>query len=201
MDRILTTHTGSLPRSPELAKALWERSPEVPRLAESAVKAVVARQCDTGLDLVNDGEQGRISYTTYVAERLTGFGGEGKYPTSGDRAEFPEFAARYEAGHHRPPPPRCIGPVALKDKEAVHRDVTTLKAALDGRQPAGVFMTAASPGQIARFIQDAYYGDHVKYVEALAEAMSYDYRAIADEGFVLQLDCPDLASGRNNQFA
>src|SRR5205807_4443231 len=86
-------------------------------------------------------------------------------------------------------------------KQAVHRDIATLKAALAGQHPADVFMTAASPGQIARFIQDRYYNDHTRYIEALAEAMSYEYRAIADAGFVLQLDCPDLASGRNNVFA
>ncbi len=200
-ERILTTHTGSLPRSPELAKALWERSPDLPRLADQAVHAVVARQLVTGLDVIIDGEQASVSYTNYVAERLTGFGGEGSYPKSADRADFPQFGAQYDANRVRPKPPLCIGPVALKDREAVHRDVAILKAALQGKQPADVFMTAPSPGQIARFLQDRYYHDHTRYIEALAEAMSYDYHAIAEAGFILQLDCPDLASGRNNVFA
>jgi 5-methyltetrahydropteroyltriglutamate--homocysteine methyltransferase len=200
-DRILTTHTGSLPRSPELADALRKSSPDLTEMAEEAVHEVVGRQCDTGIDVVNDGEQARISYTNYVSERLSGFGGEGDYPKSGDRAEFPEFAAQYEANHNRPKPPLCIGPVRLEDRNAVHHDIAVLKAALHGRTPADVFMTAASPGQIARFIKDTYYHDHRKYLEALAEAMSYEYRTITSAGFVLQLDCPDLASSRNNQFA
>ena len=199
--RMLTTHTGSLPRSPELAGALREGSPELPRLAAAAVVQAVAKQCDIGLDVINDGEQGRVSYTNYVADRLTGFGGEGTYAKSSDRADFPEFAAAYESNRDRPKPPLCIGPVALKDAQAVHRDIATLKDALQGRQPTEVFMTAASPGQIGRFLKDTYYNDHRKYVEALAAAMSYEYHAIAEAGFVLQLDCPDLASGRNNQFS
>src|SRR5579872_3836440 len=115
-------------------------------------------------------------------QRLTGFGGEGAYPKSSDRAEFPEFAAAYEARHIRPKPPLCIGPVALKDPEAVHRDIATLRGALKGRQPADVFVTAASPGQIARFIQDSYYNDHEAYIQALAEAMAPEYKAVVDAG-------------------
>jgi 5-methyltetrahydropteroyltriglutamate--homocysteine methyltransferase len=209
MARFLTTHTGSLPRPDDLSQMMADRAEgrpideaalqaRIPR----AIKEIVDQQIETGIDLINDGEQSKISYTTYVAERLTGFEGRGAWMARSDREDFPQFAAWYARNRgYRPPLPLCVGPVALKDPNAVQRDLANLRAALNGRQPAGVFVTAASPGQIARFLANDYYPSHEAYLDALATAMKPEYDAIAASGFTLQLDCPDLASGRNNQFA
>lgn len=207
-ERILTTHTGSLPRSERLAAQMIARTEgeavdeaALERDVAAAVVDVVGYEIDAGVDVVNDGEQSKISYTNYVADRLAGFGGKGRHLENIGRTDFPEFEARRasEPGY-RPIPPVCVGPVSHKSLDGVQRDVKNLRAALNGRQPSDVFMTAASPGQIARFLFNEYYPTHEAYVWALAEAMKPEYHAIVEAGFVLQLDCPDLASGRSNQF-
>jgi 5-methyltetrahydropteroyltriglutamate--homocysteine methyltransferase len=201
--RILTTHTGSLPRPQDLAQLMLERERGRPVdlvLLEERIRAataeVVGRQLDTGIDVVNDGEASKPDYSNYVKDRLTGFDAEGSglERRRQDEIDFPGFVPRGTETSVKFL--RCTGPVGLKDGAAVRRDIARLQAALAGRRPEEVFMTAVSPGQIARFMANAYYASEEAYVYALAEAMRDEYRAIVEAGFVLQVDCPDLASGR-----
>jgi 5-methyltetrahydropteroyltriglutamate--homocysteine methyltransferase len=207
-DRILTTHTGSLPRPKDLLALLQER--EEGRLrgeaalhdrTRSAVLDIVRKQAETGLSVINDGEQGRADYTIYVKDRLTGFSGESTPWPSTDAEEFPEWA---EMARQFAPPfqkrPACTGPIEWKDWPAVERDIRNLKDATEGRSEE-VFMTSPSPGQIGRFLQNRYYPSDEKYLYTLADVMKREYQAIVQAGFVLQVDCPDLALGRHTQFA
>jgi len=208
MTRIPTTHTGSLPRPDDLLGLL--RQKQEGRLGDAsafearvgeAVEEVVARQLAIGLDIVNDGELGKPDYSTYIKERLTGFEGESVPPVAlgADLKEFPEFAARTPTAALMKQP-TCSGPITWKDFGAVEKDIENLKRAAARAGAREVFMTAVSPGQAARFLANRYYPSHEAYVGALAEALKREYAAIVRAGFVLQLDCPDLASGRNNQF-
>jgi 5-methyltetrahydropteroyltriglutamate--homocysteine methyltransferase len=208
-DRILTTHTGSLPRPKALLRLLQEREEgrlgDVAALAgriRAAVLDVVRQQRETGLSIVNDGEQGRADYKIYVKDRLTGFAGESSSWPNPDADEFPEWT---EMARQFAPPfqkrPACTGPIQWKDWSAVERDIQTLKDAAAVSGADEVFMTSPSPGQIGRFLQNRYYPSDEKYLYTLADVMKREYKAIVDAGFLLQLDCPDLALGRHTQFA
>jgi 5-methyltetrahydropteroyltriglutamate--homocysteine methyltransferase len=207
--RILTTHTGSLPRLPELQELLRQReerrSLDQAAFAEgvrTAVADVVQQQIAIGLDVINDGEQERSQYATYIKERLTGFEGERLIrarPRLGD-TDFPNYVATHQSSASIPQP-ACTGPITWKDREAVQRDIATLQAAVGTRQVEEVFMTAASPGVIANFLPNEYYPTEEAYLYALAEAMKHEYQAIIQAGFLLQIDCPDLAMTRVTQFA
>ena len=206
---ILTTHTGSLPRSvalQELLRLREERRPYDQAAFASSVRAAVAdvvqQQIASGLDVINDGEQERSQYATYVKERLSGFEGERLIrarPRLGD-TDFPEFVGTHQSSTTMPQP-ACTGPIAWKNRDGVQQDIATLKAALGTRQVEEVFMTAASPGVVATFLPNEYYPSHEAYLQALAEVMKYEYQAIVQAGFLLQIDCPDLAMTRVNQFA
>ena len=209
-DRILTTHTGSLPRPPDMLGLLVEEQQQ--RLAErtqledsvrTAVRDVFNRQVETGLDVVNDGEQGRVDYTVYVKDRLTGYEGE-NVPLGGmtSDVEFPElaellkpFASPFQVR------PTCTGPIEWMDWPAVETDIENLRVASQGSGAEEVFMTSPSPGQIARFLHNVYYPTDEAYIYALAEVMKRQYNAISEAGFLLQLDCPDLALGRHQIFS
>ena len=204
-ERILTTHTGSLPRPWDLTTTLEALDAgTIPDPAafdarvRSAVAEVVRKQVEVGVDIINDGEQGKVGYSTYVRHRLTGFGGESAMPTRADWADFPEAAARQ--GRSTVVRPACNGPVAWKDTAAVQKDIANLRGALSGVQPAEVFMTAASPGVIAHFLRNEYYPSRDAYLARLVEIMKEEYDAIYQAGFVLQVDCPDLAMGRHLAF-
>jgi 5-methyltetrahydropteroyltriglutamate--homocysteine methyltransferase len=203
--RILTTHTGSLPRPPGVVQLLLaeQDSSEKHRAAlaaavDAAVADVVRRQIACGLDVINDGEQGRTDYTVHVKDRLTGFEGPSAPPLGTGEAEFPELAALLSQFaspfQHRP---ACSGAVAWKDWPAAEADIARARQAMAGAQAADVFMTSPSPGQIARYLKNQYYPSDDGYLAALADAMAREYRAIVDAGFVLQLDCPDLAMMRH----
>jgi 5-methyltetrahydropteroyltriglutamate--homocysteine methyltransferase len=215
--RILTTHTGSLPRPEplvELLKAKEGRQPyDRDRLEaeiQRAVREVVSRQQQAGVDLVNDGEMSKVGYSTYITDRLTGFEGEAHDgPTQlADVADFPDFARRYMgtrplASLRRP---ACSGPVACRDLSEVRRDLANFKRALAEASLAEAladraFMTAASPGVISVFLPNSYYPTREAYLFALADAMRPEYEAIVEAGLVLQLDCPDLAMSRHGEFA
>jgi len=189
--RILTTHTGSLPRSSEMQELLRlrEGQDDLDQAAfdastHQAVAEVVQRQIDTGLDVINDGEQGRAQYATYVKDRLTGFEGE-RLVRSWARLEdvdFPEFAAnRTHSSSTSMPQPTCSGPITWKDWPAVERDLGNLQTAVGEPQTEEVFMTAASPGVIAYFIPNDYYRDEEAYLYALAEVMKDEYKASSNE--------------------
>jgi 5-methyltetrahydropteroyltriglutamate--homocysteine methyltransferase len=210
-DRILTTHTGSLPRSVPLQELLRQREDQQDfdpasfhASIRDAVADIVARQQDTGIDVVNDGEQGRSQYATYVKERLTGFEGERmvRSHTRLDDADFPEYAAtQTHMSSRNMPQPACTGPIAWKDWPAVERDIRALQDASSDAQVAEVFMTAASPGVIANFLPNEYYATEEAYLYALAEVMKDEYNAISEAGLLLQIDCPDLAMTRVSQFS
>src|SRR5262245_42470384 len=207
MTRILTTHIGSLPRPDDLAALLRQQDAggvmdrdAFETRVRAAVEDVVRRQRAAGLDVVNDGEQGKSDYSTYVKDRLTGFEGEpAAMPAGADLKDFPAYAARTRtaASERRP---TCSGPIAWRDFGAVDRDIQNLARAAAAAGATQLFMTAVSPGQAARFLQNRYYPSHEAYVGALAAVLEREYAAIVSAGFVLQIDCPDLASGRNNQF-
>lgn len=208
VDRILTTHTGSLPRPRGMLDLLVEeQQSRLPQRADldaavrDAVAEVAARQAAVGLDVINDGEQGRVDYTVYVKDRLSGFEGESTPLGMGD-PEFPElaellkpFASPFQVR------PTCTGPIDWSDWPAVEQDIDNLKAATAATAAAEVFMTSPSPGQIARFLHNEYYASDEEYLYALAEVMKRQYQAVVDAGFLLQLDCPDLALGRHQIFA
>jgi 5-methyltetrahydropteroyltriglutamate--homocysteine methyltransferase len=200
-ERILTTHTGSLPRPAAVVEQLLagKRSgPELDSAVAAAVADVIARQQAAGIDIINDGEQGRTDYTVHVIDRLHGFEGESDVPRGTGEPEFPElaqllkqFASPFQ---HRP---ACSGPVSWKDFSAVEADIARAKAAITKAGVAEAFMTSPSPGQIARYLKNAYYKTVVEYLFTLADVMNREYRAIVEAGFILQLDCPDLAMSYN----
>jgi 5-methyltetrahydropteroyltriglutamate--homocysteine methyltransferase len=204
-EHILTTHTGSLPRPPALLDALQRRDRgegEGERLEaqiRDAVAENVRRQADAGVNVVNDGEAGKIGYATYVKERLDGFGGEGALSgVPADMAEFPEYAQRIMSGMDFAMP-ACVGPVSYRDTAAVRADTANLRAALEGSDCEDAFINAASPGVIAVFLENQYYAGHDEYIAALADTMKVEYDEIHQAGFVLQLDCPDLAMSGHMQ--
>src|SRR3954453_12221950 len=207
-ERILTTHTGSLPRPDDLVPLLIAQaagepvdSAQLATRVSQAVADIVKEQVETGLDVVNDGEQGKVGYSTYVASRLTGFEGQssGLRLQSPERREYPAFFAR-SAGSLRLPFPACTGPISYRGLDAVQTDLANLAAATPATPPTETFVTAASPGVIAFFLQNQYYPSHEDYIFALADAMKTEYDAIHAAGFLLQLDCPDLAFSWHNQF-
>ena len=210
VDRILTTHTGSLPRPADLIRMMFAREEGVPvdgpALAErvrSAVAEVVRKQTDAGITVVNDGELSKPSYATYIKDRLSGFGGTSQALQYRDLVDFPEMAKRVfgDPGRSRRKTPACTGPISLRDRAAAQADVDNLKAALGSAAVADVFMSAASPGVISLFFRDDHYRNHEAYLFAIADAMRHEYETVARAGFILQLDCPDLAMGRHIQFA
>jgi 5-methyltetrahydropteroyltriglutamate--homocysteine methyltransferase len=205
-DRILTTHTGSLPRPADLDQLLAEREAggdvdqgAFDKRVEQAVADIVASQLASGVSVISDGEMGKPGYSTYVKDRLTGFGGTGRPLAIAEMIEYPEVFEAFRGGstssrvmNH----PGCDGPVSLRDPDAVHKDIANLKDAVRDAEPADVFMSAASPGVIAAFLANEYYPSDEEYIFALADAMKPEYDAIAAAGIVLQLDCPDLAMTR-----
>jgi 5-methyltetrahydropteroyltriglutamate--homocysteine methyltransferase len=211
-DRILTTHVGSLPRSDAVLQLLEERenrravdARQFDREIRRTVLDIVKRQVDVGIDVVSDGETSKISYATYVRDRLTGFSDEGSTEGSkphADLAPFPDLRRKMAqlSGTRRFKRVTCVGPIAVGNREALARDLANMRAAVDAARSAEAFLTAASPGVVASFLPNAYYRRHDDYVAAIAEAMREEYAAIAAAGFVLQIDCPDLAMSRHTAF-
>ena len=209
-ERFLTTHTGSLPRPEDLIRTMFAKEEGVPveraALAErirAAVAETVARQVAAGVDIVNDGEMSKPSYATYIKDRLDGFGGSSHPLQYQDLVEFPELARRVfgDPGRSRRKTPGCNGPIAVRDAAAAASDVDNLAAALTGKPVAEGFLSAASPGLISLFFHNGHYQSHEAYLFAIAEAMRGEYETVAKSGFILQLDCPDLAMGRHIQYA
>ncbi len=209
-ERFLTTHTGSLPRADDLVRVMFAKEEGVPvepaalasRIA-AAVADIVAKQAEAGVDIVNDGEMSKPSYATYIKDRLDGFGGESYPLTYQDLVDFPEMARRVfgDPGRARRKTPGCNGPISVRDPSAAETDAKNLKAALVGAKYEEAFLSAASPGLISLFFHNGYYKNHEAYLAAIAEAMRQEYETVVAAGFVLQLDCPDLAMGRHIQNA
>jgi 5-methyltetrahydropteroyltriglutamate--homocysteine methyltransferase len=206
-DRILTTHVGSLPRSKAVTDTVFaqERGEEVVDAAtiiRNAVDDVVARQVKMGIDIVSDGEMSKISYATYIKDRITGFEGDSERQPPSDLEEFPGFLQRQASSGGTPTyrRPCCVGAIEVKDMGPVTEDIDNMRAALAKHVPGEGFMNAASPGVIALFQPNKHYDSHTDYLAALADAMAHEYRAIVDAGLILQLDSPDLGLGRHMLF-
>lgn len=209
-NRILTTHVGSLPRSTAVTDLVFaaDRGEAIDvatfdRVIGAAVDEVVARQVATGIDLVSDGEMSKISYATYIKERISGFDGDSPRTPPADLEVYPNFLRRMASTGGTPTyrRPKCVGPVQPKTLEPLKADLRNFSAAL-GRHPpaAGGFMNAASPGVIALFQPNEHYATQDEYLEALGEAMRPEYEAIVAAGLTLQLDSPDLGLGRHTMY-
>jgi 5-methyltetrahydropteroyltriglutamate--homocysteine methyltransferase len=210
-DRILTTHTGSLPRPEDLVRMAWAQADGVPVDAaafaarvESAVREMVHKQLSAGISLINDGEMSKPSYATYVKDRLHGFGGSAvESYFFADLADYPKSSELVAAnpGRRKRHAPACNAAISVKDPEAAKLDMVNLKQAAKEANPLGLFSSAASPGVVSIFFANEYYRTDEQYVFAIAEAMRHEYEAIAAAGAIVQLDCPDLAMGRHSNYA
>ena len=207
--QILTTHVGSLPRSravTDLVFAAERGDPidkgEFDRVIGEAVEAVVAKQVAAGIDIVSDGEMSKISYATYIKDRISGFDGDSPRTPPADLEDFPTFLDRQNKGGGTPTyrRPKCVGPVAAMTLAPLEDDLKHMAGALAHHKAAAGFMNAASPGVIALFQPNEYYPTQDDYLEALAEAMRPEYEAIVAAGLVLQLDSPDLGLGRHMMY-
>ena len=217
-DRILTTHVGSLPRPEDLYDLLTEedrgetRDPAALEAGVAdAVRDVVAKQVETGIDIASDGEMGKIAYTFYVKHRLSGIQ-DGQPPgarlpdelINADLKDHPDYGERLAVSNKRWATqfarPWVTGPVEYQNRAPLERDIAHLKDAVAASKPVEAFMNAASPGVLSKFVPDAYYNDEDAYIEAMANAMKIEYEAIHEAGFLLQIDCPDLGSARHNQY-
>ncbi len=210
--RILTTHVGSLPRSAAALELLDRRESgsaidanEFEDIFHREVAHIVRRQSKLGIDVVSDGEASKISYATYVKDRLTGFSEEGATEPAKphlDLAPFPDLRRKMAllTGQRRFKRVSCIGPVKPRDKDQVLGDLRRLREAAAAARPLEAFVNAASPGVVATFLANRYYPSHEAYIAAIAEAMRSEYETIVSAGFILQVDCPDLAMSRHTTF-
>ena len=192
--RILATHVGSLPRPDALQKLMAEGKTDH-AMVRDAVADVVRRQVDAGIDIVDDGEQSKPGFITYIHERLSGMEPRHDNPPQHDSREkrsFPEFYAHGHSGT-RPAPMLCTGPIRYIGQRQLATDIANLKAALKGKSVTDVFMPAVSPGQIERYHVNRYYKTADEFMAAIGEAMREEYKAIIDAGFMLQIDDPHLA--------
>ena len=208
-DRFLTTHVGSLPREPDLVELMFAHEDglaadesDLEKRIGTAVRQVVDAQAKAGIDVINDGEQSKPSYATYIKDRLNGFGGAGNSYAFQDIEDFPSTKERIFAdpGRKHRRAPACNAPITVKDMTAVTADASALTAALSAHPEKQAFMSAASPGVTALFFGNEYYDRHEDYVFAIADGLRHEYEAIAGAGIMLQVDCPDLAMGRHTQF-
>jgi 5-methyltetrahydropteroyltriglutamate--homocysteine methyltransferase len=212
IDRIATTHVGSLPRSQAVTDVVFARAADATDVQRdiarddavitAAVAEVVNLQKSVGIDFVSDGEMSKISYATYISDRFSGFGGDSPRQPGQDLVDFPallrKLAERGATAQYRRP--RCIGPVAVKTLKPVETDIANLNQAVAAAKPHGAFMNAASPGVIALFQPNDFYPTQDAYLEALADALAVEYEAIVRAGIILQIDAPDLAMGRHTLY-
>ena len=209
-DRVLTTHTGSLPRPQNVVDLLLDeeehpgdKTKELDKAARAAISDVVDSQVKVGLDIINDGDQARPDYTSHVKDRLAGYDGPSSPPIVGTGEEgFPELNELLGFLFATTPQnrPTCSGPIGWKNWEAVEEDISRASTLLEKTNTKEIFMTSPSPGQISRYLRNVYYPTEEEYIFALAQTMSREYEAIVEAGFILQLDCPDLALSRHTVF-
>jgi 5-methyltetrahydropteroyltriglutamate--homocysteine methyltransferase len=208
-DRILTTHVGSLPRSQAVTDVLFARernevsdTQAAAAVIANAVSEVVRRQVAVGIDVVSDGEMSKISYATYIAERLSGFGGDTPREPGQDLVEFPgllkKLADRGSTAKYRRP--RCIAEIRVKNLAPLQEDLKNIQSAMAATTPTEGFVNAASPGVVALFQPNDFYSSQDDYLTALAEGLRVEYETIASAGIILQIDAPDLAMGRHTMY-
>jgi 5-methyltetrahydropteroyltriglutamate--homocysteine methyltransferase len=208
-ERILVTHVGSLPRSQAVTDVLFARDRGEALDADvgnatiaTAVREVVRRQVEAGVDVVSDGEMSKITYATYIKDRLTGFAGDTPREPGQDLVEFPRILKRLAetgatAKYQRP---RCVGEIRVRSLEPAKTDVQNMRAAIAAAAPSEGFLNAASPGVIALFQPNDHYQSQDDYLEAVAEGMRAEYELITGSGLLVQIDAPDLAMGRHTMY-
>ena len=209
LNKILTTHVGSLPRSAAVVDFLlkrehgesYDKAAFWHTMAE-AVDGLVARQVAIGLDIPSDGETSKIGYATYIKDRLSGFGGDSPRQVAVDLQPYPDFRERMGvfAGKQSFKRQSSIGPITVIERESLEQDLQNMQAACRHHGVTRAFLNAASPGVVSAFQPNDYYPTHTAYLEAVAAAMQEEYEAIVNAGFDLQVDCPDLAMARHTGF-
>jgi len=209
VSKILTTHVGSLPRSNELSNILFKKDKkekinfdEFNNIINRDVNNIVKKQVDLGIDFVSDGEMSKISYATYVKDRIEGFSGESERKAPKDLDDFPSFKERIARTGGTPTytRPCCTSELKIKDKSSLQQDIKNFKQALSKNNHHKAFMNAASPGVISAFLPNKFYKNDDEYLEKLSELMREEYEEITSNGINLQLDCPDLALARHMTF-
>lgn len=208
-DKILTTHVGSLPRPSDVTDLVFAREQEKPvdeaefaRVIERSVNDTLEKQKQAGIDVPSDGEMSKISYATYIKDRLTGFAGDSPRRAPADLKQFPGFLERQAKGGGTPTykRPECVGPIEVKNLQPLHDDIRWMQSAMQTHGFEEGFMNSATPGVIALFQPSKHHATHEAYLEDVAEAMRHEYEAIVESGLVLQLDSPDLGLGRHMMF-
>jgi len=209
MDKIKTTHVGSLPRSNELSDLLFKKDKQekidinnFDEIVKRDVKKIVEKQINLGIDFISDGEMSKISYATYVKDRIDGFSGESERKAPQDLDDFPTFKERIARSGGTPTytRPCCTHELKIKDKQSLTKDINNFKTALEDNNHKLAFMNAASPGVISAFLPNKFYKDDDEYLDALSKIMTSEYEEIISNDINLQLDCPDLALARHMTF-
>ena len=209
MDKIKTTHVGSLPRSNELSDLLFKKDKQekidinnFDEIVKRDVKKIVEKQINLGIDFISDGEMSKISYATYVKDRIDGFSGESERKAPQDLDDFPSFKERIARSGGTPTytRPCCTHELKIKDKQSLTKDINNFKTALEENNHKLAFMNAASPGVISAFLPNKFYKDDDEYLNALSKIMTSEYEEIISNDINLQLDCPDLALARHMTF-
>ena len=209
MDKIKTTHVGSLPRSNELSDLLFKKDKKekidtnnFDEIVKRDVKKIVEKQINLGIDFISDGEMSKISYATYVKDRIDGFSGESERKAPQDLDDFPTFKERIARSGGTPTytRPCCTHELKIKDKQSLTKDINNFKTALEENNHKLAFMNAASPGVISAFLPNKFYKDDDEYLDALSKIMTSEYEEIISNDINLQLDCPDLALARHMTF-
>ena len=209
MDKIKTTHVGSLPRSNELSDLLFKKDKQekidvnnFDEIVKRDVKKIVKKQINLGIDFISDGEMSKISYATYVKDRIDGFSGESERKAPQDLDDFPSFKERIARSGGTPTytRPCCTHELKIKDALSLTKDINNFKSALDENNHKQAFMNAASPGVISAFLPNKFYKDDDEYLDALSNIMAAEYEEIVSSDINLQLDCPDLALARHMTF-
>ena len=200
-DHILTTHAGSLPRPDDVARMLYDLLDDKPvdqvaldARVRTAIAEVVARQQKIGIDVISDGELGKVGFSNYVLQRMSGFEGKADFMAA-DFADAPGVAqdAFGSEGSQHLRLPVLNGPIEMRDTKAVDKEISDFKSALGDTSPDNAFIPAVTPGQIAFNFPNRHYKSHQQYIEAAAAALAPEYKAIVKAGFNLQLDSPDAA--------
>ena len=206
MVKIRTTHVGSLPRSNELSSllALKDNKEKISikkfdEVVRNNVLEVVKKQINTGIDIVSDGEMSKISYATYIKDRIDGFSGESERRAPKDLDDFPTFKKKLILSGGTPTyqRPCCTSELKIKDNVSINKDIINFKEALKKNSHSEGFMNSPSPGVICNFLPNKFYKNDDEYLEKLSDIMKFEYEKIIDSGLSLQIDCPDLALSRH----
>jgi len=207
--KILTTHVGSLPRSKALSELLFAKDKgdsfsenEFDDVVKQNVSDIVKKQLDTGIDFVSDGEMSKISYATYVKDRINGFSGESERRAPADLDAFPEYKDKIAKSGGTPTytRPCCTGELSIKNNDDLLKDINNLSSALNANNHTKGFMNAASPGVINVFLPNKFYKNDDEYLSKLSVIMAEEYQQITYNNLFLQVDCPDLALARHMNF-